>query len=136
MYALKVKPALSARSGFTVAIATIHRSTTAGFKGYFGVFAALSTYCGKHLALGPVAIAATSGTLCFPCLAARGTALRLIGVAFRFEKLLLFSAEGEGSPTIGTLERLVLKTHWMTSSLLNSWLKLWSSNTQVNLKVI
>jgi hypothetical protein len=33
------------------------------------------------------------------------------------EKLLLLSAEGEGGSAIGTLERLVLKTHWMPSSL-------------------
>jgi len=30
---------------------------------------------------------------------------------------LLFSAEGEVGSTIGTVELLVLKTHWMTSSL-------------------
>jgi len=30
---------------------------------------------------------------------------------------MLHSAEGEVRPAIGTLDRLVLKTHWMTSSL-------------------
>jgi hypothetical protein len=48
---------------------------------------------------------------------ARGTALGLIGKASRLEELLLLSAENECSPTIGTLEILVLETHWMTSSL-------------------
>jgi hypothetical protein len=33
------------------------------------------------------------------------------------EELLVLSAEGKGSPAIGTLDRLVLKTHWMASSL-------------------
>jgi hypothetical protein len=37
------------------------------------------------------------------------------------------SAETKGGSTIGTLDRLVLKTHWVTSSLLNLS---WSSVTQ------
>jgi hypothetical protein len=119
MYALKVKPALSTQSDFTVAIATVHRSVTARFKGYLGVFAAVSAYRGKHFASGSIAIiAGTPRALCFPRLAARKTALGLIGVASGLEELLLISAEGEGSLTIGTLDRLVLKLHWMTSFLL------------------
>ena len=35
------------------------------------------------------------------------------------KELLLGSGEGEGSAAIGTLDGLILKTHWMTSSLLN-----------------
>ena len=61
MYVLNVKPALSAQSDFTVAIATVHRLITARFKGYFGILAALSAYGGKHLASG--SIAAVSITL-------------------------------------------------------------------------
>jgi hypothetical protein len=34
-------------------------------------------------------------------------------------KLLILSAVRESNATIGTLEGLVLKTHWMTSSHLN-----------------
>ena len=62
MYALKAKPALSAGSDFTVAIATVHRLVPTRFKGYFGVFAALSAFSGKHLAPGPIARTA-SGAL-------------------------------------------------------------------------
>ncbi len=134
MYALKLKLALSADSDFTVAIATVHRSTTAGFKGYLGIFAALGAYHREHLALGSVTRATIPMALCFPCLSARGAALGLIGVASGLEKLLLLSAEGKSSPAIETLDRLVLKVHWMTSFLTNSWLERWSSNTWVNLE--
>ena len=57
----KVSPALFAQSDFAVAIATVNWFITAGFEGYLGLFAALGTYCGKHLAPGPVV--ATSVTL-------------------------------------------------------------------------
>ena len=121
MYTLKVKPVLSTDSDFTVAIAAVHRSVAARFEGYFGVFATLGTYRREHLALGPVAIAVAtvSVLLCFPCLAALGATFGLVSVAFGVKKLLLSGVKGEGSSAIGTLERLVLKTHWMTSSLLN-----------------
>ena len=93
---------LSAQSNFAVAITTVNRPITARFKGYFCVLAALCAYRRIHLASGP--IATVSITLCLPCLAALRTALGLINVALGLEKLLLLSAEGEGSPTIGTLE--------------------------------
>ena len=51
------------------------------------------------------------------CLAAFRTALRLVGIAFGQEKLLVFSAEIKGCSAIGTLDRLILKTYWMTSAL-------------------
>jgi len=108
--------ALSARSDFSVTLAAIHRSTFTGLERYFGFLTALGAYGREHLALGPVA--AIPVTLCFPVFAALGTALGLISIAFRLEELLFLSAESEGSPTIGTLELLVLKAHWMTSSLL------------------
>jgi len=104
-----------ADSDFTVAIATVHRLITTRFKGYLGILAALGAFCREHLPLGSIARATVSITLCFSCLATGGTALWLIGVASGLEKLLLFSAEGKGSPAIGTLDRLILKTHWMTS---------------------
>ena len=114
----KVKPVLTTRSDFSVAITTVHWFITARFKRYFGVFATLGECCGKHLALGSVT--AVSVAFWLPCLAARRTALGLISIAFGLEKLLFLSVESKGSPTIGTLDRFVLKTHWMTSSLLNS----------------
>ena len=55
MYVLKVTLALSTQSDFTVAIATIDRSTIARLKRYFGVFAALCACCVKHLATGSIA---------------------------------------------------------------------------------
>ena len=61
MYALKVKPALSADFDFTVAIATVHWFVTAGFKGYLSILTALCTFYREHLSrLGLVARAATS----------------------------------------------------------------------------
>ena len=109
-------PVLPAWPDFAVAIATINRPIATRFKGDFGFLAALCAGRGKHLALPPP-VAAAPITLRLPCLAARGTALWLVDIAPGLEKLLLLSAEGEGSHTIGTLERLVLETHWMTSSL-------------------
>jgi hypothetical protein len=87
---------------FTVAIATIHWFIAAGFKGYLSILTALSALYREHLPLA--SIAAVSITLCFSCLATGGTALGLIGIALGLEKLLLFSAEGEGSSAIDTLE--------------------------------
>ena len=123
MYVLNIKLALSAQSGLSVALTTIHRSTFAGLERDFGFLTTLGAYGRKHLASGPVAVAIISVTLRFPCFTACGTALGLVCIAFRLEELLFLSAEREGSPTIGTLEGLVLKAHWMTSSLLNSWLE-------------
>ena len=117
MYVLKVKLALFVQSDLIVALTTIHRSTFAGLERYFGVFATLSAYGGEHLASGSVAVTIISITLCLPCLAACRTALRLVSIASRLEELLLLSTERESSPTIRALERLVLKAHWMTSSL-------------------
>ena len=118
MYVLKVKLALSAQSGLIVALTTVHRSTFAGLERHFGFLPTLGAYCGEHLASGPVAVVTISVTLCSPCFAACGTALGLISIAFGLEELLFLNVECEGSPTIGTLERFVLKAHWMTSCLI------------------
>jgi hypothetical protein len=116
------KPALSSQSDFTVTIATIDWPAIARLKRHFGVFAALGAYGRKHFAWEPVAITTTSVSLCLPCLAACGTTLGIISVALGGKKLLFLSAESEGSPTIGTLDRFVLKIHWMTSFLkIFSW---------------
>jgi len=104
MYALKVKPVLSTDSDFTVAITTVHRSVTSGFKGYFRILAALGTFYGEHLSLWPIAKATVSITLCFSCLATGETALGLIGEAFASKELLFFDTEGKSSPAIGTLD--------------------------------
>ncbi len=127
--ALRSELALSALSDFTVALTTINWSTFAGLKRHFGVFAALGAYRGEHLASRPIAEAIILITICLPCFTACETALRLIGIAFGLEELLFLNAESEGSSAIGALERFVLEAHWMTSSLLNSWLVCWPSNT-------
>jgi hypothetical protein len=116
---LMVKPALSTLSDSIVAIATIDRPAIYRLKRHFGVFAALGAYDRKHLAWEPVAVTTTSIPLCLPCLSAWGTALGLISIALGLKELLFLSGEAEVSPTIGTLERFVLKTHWMTSFLKN-----------------
>jgi len=111
---------------FTVAINAVNRPVTMRFKRYFSFLATLGAHCRELLASGgiavviiTIAIVAVSVLSCFPSLTAFGATPRLIGKAFRLEELLFPSAESEGSPTIGTLDRLVLKVHWMTSSLLN-----------------
>ena len=104
MYALNVRPPLAADSDFAVASATVHRPTTSWFEGYFGVLAALGALHREHLPLGRLAVTAGPAALCFPGLATSGAALGLISVALGLEKLLVFSAEGKGSRTIGTLE--------------------------------
>jgi hypothetical protein len=117
-----VKPALSTQSDFVVALATIDRSAVGRLKRHFGLFAALGAYGRKHLAWETVVVTAISVPLCLPCLSARGTALGLISIAPGLKELLFLSAEGEVSPTIGTLDSFVLKTHWMTSFLkIFSW---------------
>jgi hypothetical protein len=111
---------LSGRSDFSVAITTVHRPVTSRFERNLGILTTLGTCCGEHLAGSPVTT--TSLSLCFPCLSTAGAAFRLIGVTFGLEEFLLFSAESEIFSTIGTLKRLVLKIHWMTSShIYSSW---------------
>jgi hypothetical protein len=117
-----IKPALSTQSDFTVAIATIDRPAVGRLKRHFGVSAAVGAYGGKHLARAPVAVTTISVPLCLPCLSAWGTALGLISIALGLKELLFPSGEAEVSSTIGTLDRFVLKTHWMTSFLkISSW---------------
>ena len=106
---------LSYRSDFAIAIAAVNRPITAGLERYFSFLATLGTDYGKHLAGSP--ITAAPETLAFPCLTARRTAFGLVGVSSGLKKLLLFRAVDKGLATIGTLDRLVLKTHWTTSSL-------------------
>jgi hypothetical protein len=88
-------------------------------EGDFSCFAALGTGSGEHLTTGTAATTAASKTLGLPGLTALGAAFRFVRVAFRLEKFLVFSTERKGRATIGTCEGLILKSHWMTSSLLN-----------------
>jgi len=87
---------------------------------YLRVFPTPGVEGTKHLPPGTVAVVSTARTLCLVGTAACGATLGLIGKAFRFEELLFPSAKSEGSSTIGTLDRLFLKTHRMTSSFRNS----------------
>ena len=88
-------------------------------KRYFRVFPAPGVEGTNHSPFGTVAVVSLARTLCLVGPAACRATLRLVGKAFRLEELLFPSAESEGSPTIGTSDWLVLKTHWMTSSLQN-----------------
>jgi hypothetical protein len=98
-------PDLAIRFDFAVAVGAVNRPVAARFKGYFRVFAALGTYRRKHLPSGSEA--AISEALCFPCIAARGATLRLVGITSGLEELLVLNAVRKGSSTIGTLERFV-----------------------------
>ena len=111
---------------FAVAVATVHRSVFTRLKRYFRILATLGTYRGKHLPLWSITITAASLAFQLPCLPTFGTTLGLVGVASQLEKLLVLSGEGKGVSAIGTLERLVLEIHRMTSSLF-IWLETWSS---------
>jgi hypothetical protein len=113
---LKFKLALPAQFDFAVAFATIYRSALAGLERYLGLLTTLGAYYREHLTPGPIAVAIIPVTLCFPSFTAGGAAFGLVSIAFRLEELLLFGTKGEISPAIGTVELLVLKTHWMTSS--------------------
>jgi len=89
-------------------------------EGDFSCFAALGTGSGEHLTTRTASTtAAASKTLGLPGLTALGAAFRFVRVTFRLEKLLVFGTERKGRATIGTCEGLILKSHWMTSSLLN-----------------
>ena len=102
----KVKPALSARSDFAVAIATIHRPIFAGLERYFRIPAAIGTDYGEHLALGLIAVAivTVSEALRLPGLPAFMTAFGLVSITSGLVKLLICSAVCERNATIGTLE--------------------------------
>lgn len=65
-----------------------------------------------------IAVATVSVTACLPCVAAFSAAFGFVGIAPRLELFLFLSAKGKSITAIGTFERLVLKRHWMTSSLL------------------
>jgi len=111
VYVFKSKLAGSAQSDLIVAIAAIHRPIFAGLEWHLGSFSTLGAYRREHLALGPVAIAiisiaiATIAVLpCLPFLAAGETALGIISIASGRKLFLFPSAEGEGSPAIGTLD--------------------------------
>ena len=115
-----------ARPYFTVAITAVHRSALTGFKRYFSFLATLGAHCREHLAsrgiaaaIITIAVVAVSVLSCFPSLTALGATLGLVGIASRLELFLFLSAKGKSIPAIGTFECLILKTHWMTSSLLN-----------------
>jgi len=113
---------LSTGSDFTVAIAAIDRSATSRLKRHLSVVPALRARGRECLAWGPVAVATTSVSLCLPCLSAWGTSLGLIRIALGLIELLFLSGEAEVSPTVGALDRFVLKSHWMTSFLkISSW---------------
>jgi len=118
---------LSSQSDAAVAVAAVDGSVFAGLERDFGVFAALGAYCLEHLP--PTSEAAIAAAFGLPGSAAIGTAPGLVLQAARRVEFLLTGGEGEFLPTISALEGLVLKAHWMTSSLQYFWFELRSSST-------
>ena len=109
----------TALSALVVAAAAIHRPTFSRLEGYLRLSATLSTYRGEHLAIGPTTTAiATTGTLPSSRLTAGWASFGLVGVPLFGEELLLFGAEGNTCAAIGTLQRLVIKGHEMTASII------------------
>lgn len=85
---------------------------------HFGAFTTGGASGGEHLAWS--SIVAVTVAFSFSGLAAFRAAFGLIGIAFGTEKFLVFSAEGKRCIAVEACKGLVLKTHWMTSSLKNS----------------
>jgi hypothetical protein len=111
-----VNQVLSARIDFVVTIAAINGLTVAGFEGYFTALTAIRANGREHLSYGPVGAKTTAVTgaislLLFSGGAAGGATLRLIGVAFGCEKVLLARRKGECSAAIEARDGFVLKTH-------------------------
>ena len=104
---------LPAGSDVTIAVATIHRPTLARFKWHFGILATLGAYRREHLA--SASVATIPATLRLPGLAARQTALGIVGIATGSKEFLLVSTEREGSSAVRTLDLPILKAHWITS---------------------
>jgi hypothetical protein len=93
------------------AVPAVYRLIAARLEGDFGLFATLCADCGVHLPRAAAHTAAVGVTLGPSILAASLATLGLIGIALGREELLLFSGKGERFSAIGTLERLLLKTH-------------------------
>lgn len=125
---------LAALSDLGVATAAVDRPVPSRFEGHLSFATTLGTDCGEHLA--PWSVAAASRALCFPCFTAGRAALGFVGIASGCVELLLSRSEDKRRSTIGTLERLVRKAHWMTSFLFHSWLKFGHPTLLMNPKEI
>jgi hypothetical protein len=90
------------------------------------VLAAIRAFYREHFVSGSVAgaiaitvaVAAAASIailLCFPCLTASWAALGRISIASGRELFLFFNTKSKSSAAIGTLDGLVLISHWMTS---------------------
>ena len=109
---------------FAIAVAAIDRFAIARFERNLCGFTAVRASGGEHLAcsVAAAAIAAaavaiatiTAGAgpaFCFPGIATRWAAFRLIGITLGLEKFLVLNTERERGSAIGTLKWFVLKTH-------------------------
>lgn len=113
---LQVDERLSAHGDFAEAVPAVDGFVAAGLKGDFRLFAALGACRGEHLALTPVPSAGILPTVALGplCLTTGGTSPGFVGEASGVEKLLFPAGKGEGNPTIGTLDGLVLETQMTT----------------------
>jgi hypothetical protein len=98
-----------------VAIPAVHGLISPWLERYLGFLATASACHGKHLALWPETKTTATRTLRFPCSTAFRAALGLVSVAFGSEEFLLICGKSEVNTAVSTLDRLVCKTHWMTS---------------------
>lgn len=113
MYALMVKSRLSTYFDFIVAFTAVNRSAVTWFKGYPGISATFGASRREHRAVGIVV--ATTDMLCLPYRAAWLTSFGIISVSSGLKIFLFRGCESELCFAIATQERLVLKTHRMTS---------------------
>jgi hypothetical protein len=128
-FACKFGVVLFVQFYLVVAVAAVNWPVFTGLEGYFSFLAALGAHYGVHLPRGPVAVSTIFAiALGFPGSTAIGTTFRLVLEATRSIEFLLSGGEGELASTVSTLELLVLKAHWMTSSL-KYWFEFRPSNT-------
>lgn len=120
--------------GFIVTTTAIDCSAFPRLEGYLRFSTASGTHCREHLTVGPGATKTAGATaLCFSGLTAGRTAARLISKALSRIEFLFASGEGKRGTTIRTLQRLVSKTHRMTSSLLKFWARVSVIQQQVQI---
>jgi hypothetical protein len=95
-----------------IAVAAIDGLIAPGFKRNLGIFTALRTFGGEHLAGGTRRRHGTAAeTFRLSFLTARRATLRFVGIALGLIEFLLVCREGESSSAVCALKLFVLKRH-------------------------